>query len=213
MRALFSMAAAARRLTSLSILRTYASLFDPGFWTVRASRSPIELDRRAPLLVAERLSQRSLDVSLDRLSNFLSVDRQQFDAACRALGENECADDAFDNDLYILHAIRMALIADGLVLAASTPSFSPRHEMTRETLIDMALELRFAEVAATIEEIFPESDELPAAFARLEEGAELNDEPSGYPQIISGIAAPLRALEESIKEIAVSISHFYDAFG
>ncbi|MFZ5617387.1 MAG: phosphoenolpyruvate carboxylase [Pseudomonadota bacterium] len=213
MRAVFAMAAAARRLTSLSILRTYASLYDPGFWTVRASRSPAQADRRAPLLVAERLSKRSLDVSLDRLANLLSVDRQKFDAICRDLGEIECADGAFSEDLYILHAIRMALISDGLVLVASTPPFSPRHETTRDSLIDDALELRFAEVAEMIENIFPESDEAPREFAALTEPAAAGEAPGGYPQIRREIAAPLRSLDRRMKEIAVCISHFYDAFG
>lgn len=213
MRGVFDMAVAARRLTSLSILRTYASLYDPGFWTVRASRSPKEADRKAPLLVADRLAQRDLDISLDRLANALSTDRQQFDAACRDLGETESHDDAFSEDLYILHAVRMALIADGLVLTASTPAFSPRHEVSRDTLIDYALDLRFAEAASMIEEIFPESNALPAEFSGLAERADRGEEPGGYPLIRREIAAPLRALDGRIKEISVGISHFYDAFG
>lgn len=213
MRGVFAMAVAARRLTSLSILRSYASLYDPGFWTVRASRSPQKADRQAPLLVADRLSHRSLDVSLDRLANFLSVDRQKFDAACRLLGEGECADDAFAADLYVLHAIRMALIADGFALVASTPPFSPRHEMTRDTLIDLALDLRFAEVAGYIDEIFPESTAAPPAFSQLDEPAAPQSDSGGYPQIRRAIAEPLRRLDRTIKEITVGISHFYDAFG
>lgn len=213
MRSLFAMAVAARRLTSLSILRTYASLYDPGFWTVRAARSPQEADRKAPLLVAERLAQRNLDVSLDRLSNLLSIDRQRFDAACRDLGESECAGDVFSEDLYMLHAIRMALIADGLVLAASIPPFSPRHEVTRDTLIDYALDLRFTETAAIIEEIFPESVSPPPEFAQLLERADSEEAPGGYAHVRRTIAAPLRSLDDRIKEISVGISHFYDAFG
>ena len=213
MRGLFSMAVAARRLTSLSILRTYSSLYDPGFWTVRASRSPEAADRKAPLLVAERLTQRNLDVSLDRLSNFLSVDRQQFDAACGDLGEYECVGDAFNEDLYMLHAIRMALIANGLVLAASIPPFSPRHEVTRDTLIDYALDLRFAEAAVIVDEIFPESEISPAEFGALSERADGTDGPGGYPLIRRNITEPLRSLDSRIKEISVGISHFYGAFG
>ena len=213
MRAVFSMAAAARRLTSLSILRTYASLYDPGFWTVRAARSAGEKMRAAPLFVAERLSQRSLDVSLDRLANFLSVDRQQFDEACKALGEGECAADSFSDGLYVLHAVRMSLIAQGFALAAATPSFSPRHEISRETITDMALELRFAELASVIEEIFPESSAPPPAFSGLLESSDKAGEPSGYPEIKASIVEPLRALDARIKEIAIGISHFYDSFG
>jgi len=213
MRSLLSMAVSARKLTSLSILRTYASLYDPGFWTVRASRSPAEADKTAPLLVAERLSQRDLDVNLDRLSNLLSVDRQQFDAACRDLQNEEFAGEKFSESLYILHAIRMAMIANGLVLAASVPQFSPRHEITRDTLIDLALDLRFADVAAIIEEIFPESETTPAEFEGLQEPAERLEGPGGYPQVRAEISGPLRMLDGRIKKISIGISHFYDAFG
>ncbi|MCB2114268.1 MAG: phosphoenolpyruvate carboxylase [Parvularculaceae bacterium] len=213
MRGLFSMAASARRLTSLSILRAYASLYDPGFWTVRAARASGDAERAIPLKVAERLSDKSLDVGLDRLANFLSVDRQLFDSACRRLDEPECADEAFNKELYTLHAIRMALIVDGFSLVASTPPFSPRHELTRESLIDAALDLKFAEIAEIIEEIFPETEAEPAEFARLDEPADSEMRPGGYPQISREIAAPLRKLDERIKDIAVGISHFYDAFG
>ncbi len=213
MRRLFALAVSARKLTSLSILRSYASLYDPGFWTVRAARTSEDRHRTAPLRVAERLSERSLDVSLDRLANFLSVDRQLFDAACRRLGEPECAGDVFSADLYTLHAIRMALIADGFSLVALTPPFSPRHELTRESLIDIALDLRFAEVAAIIEEIFPETEEPPPEFSGLAESADSELRPGGYPQIGDEIVAPLRLLDARIKEISVGISHFYDAFG
>jgi phosphoenolpyruvate carboxylase len=169
--------------------------------------------RAAPLFVADRLSQRNLDVSLDRLANFLSVDRQQFDEACKALGEGECAADSFSDGLYVLHAVRMSLIAQGFALAASTPSFSPRHEISRETIADMALELRFAELASVIEEIFPESAAPPPEFSGLLEPADKSGEPSGYPEIKASIVEPLRALDTRIKEIAIGISHFYDAFG
>jgi phosphoenolpyruvate carboxylase len=203
----------ARGLTSLSILRGYANLFDPGFWTVRSSRAPSDASRPAFLRVAERLSARGLDVSLGRLANVLSVDRQQFDEVRRHVGEGAGAADDFPAPLYVLHACRMALIADGLTLAASTPSFSPRHEATRESVIDMALDLRFAEVADLLAEIFPESDEAPVEFRQLKEAAEGSKEPTGYPGIQRDFVEPLSALDRCIKEIAVAISHYYDAFG
>lgn len=213
MRGVFALAASARRLTSLSILRGYASLYDPGFWTVRAARLPKDADRDPPLMVASRLSQRALDVRLDRLANLLSVDRQRFDAAGRLMNEPDAAAAAFDADLYILHAIRFALIADGFIRVASTPPFSPRHELTRDSLIDLALDLRFGELADIIDEIYPESESAPAVFSKLDEAAGADEAPQGYPLVRQQITDPLRILDRRIKEIAVGISHFYDAFG
>lgn len=213
MQGVLAMAVSARRLTSLSILRSYASLYDPGFWTVRAARSPAAVDRAAALVVADRLAPRSLDVSLDRLANHLSVDRQQFDAAGRALTGDIGADEPFSDDLYLLHAIRMALIAHGLTIVAATPPFSPRHGITRDSLIDIGLDLSFAEAATLIEEIFPKSDEAPPEFAGLSEAAAEDAGSRGYPHIRREIAIPLRGIDVAIKEIAVGVSHFYDAFG
>jgi phosphoenolpyruvate carboxylase len=211
LRSVLGAAIAARRLTSLSILRTYASLYDPAFWTVTAARLK---DRAAALplhRVAGRLEARALDVALGRLANLLSIDRQKFDAAIASL--KGAAPPPFSEPLYVLQAIRLALISEGFALAAATPSFSSRHEMTLDDLIDMALDLRFEEAAGVISEIFPETAAIPAALSDLDEPGPRNEEAGGYPQIQREIVAPLRALDGRIKEIAAGISHFYDAFG
>ncbi len=212
MRSLMSAAGAARQLTSLSILRTYASLYDPAFWTVTAAR----LKNRAAALslhrVAQRLETRALDVALGRLANLLSIDRQKFDAAAASL-KGAAAPAPFSAPLYALHAIRLALISEGFALAAATPPFSSRHEMTIDDLVDLALDLRFEEAAGVISEIFPETAAVPAAFSALDEPGPRGEDVGGYPQIQREIVAPLRALDGRIKEIAAGISHFYDAFG
>src|SRR5690606_4743580 len=69
---LLQMAGAARKLTSLSILRTYANLYSPGFWTIRAARSDDDHASDVALRIAARLDEHGLDVSIDRLANLLS---------------------------------------------------------------------------------------------------------------------------------------------
>ena len=98
-------------------------------------------------------------------------------------------------------------------LTASTPGFSHRHDLTHEVLIDMALDLRFAEVAETIETIFPISQEAAEAFSALTEPSDIAAEQAGYPEIKRGIADPLRWIDGAIKEISVGIAHFYGAYG
>jgi phosphoenolpyruvate carboxylase len=209
---LVRMAYAARRLTSLSILRTYADLCSQSFWTIRAARSDNDKAAETALRLAERLEQRALDVSIERVANLLSSDRRRFDAVTRAMLPAGTGDMPFDADLYVLHAVRMVFIMQGLTLAASIPPFSERHDTTREALIDQALELRFVDVADALAEIFPVTDDTPAVFAKLEERAS-STEQAGYPEIARDIAAPLRVLDAAIKEITVGISHFYGAFG
>lgn len=211
LRSVLRVAAQARQKSSLSILRTYASLYDPAFWTVTAARMSDRAAAVALHRVAKRLDARALDVALGRLANLLSIDRQKFDAALSALKEG--VSPPFSEPLYVLHAIRLALISDGFALAASTPKFSSRHEMTHDDLVDLALELRFEELAGHISEIFPETSAAPPELSALTESAPRYEEAGGYPQIQREIVEPLRALDGRIKEIAVAISHFYDAFG
>jgi phosphoenolpyruvate carboxylase len=210
--ALVRMAHAARQLTSLSILRTYADLYSPSFWTIRAARSNDDAHADLALRIADRLESRELDVAIERLANLLSSDRRRFDSVSRQMLPFAAGDSGFAPDLYILHAVRMVVMVRGFTLAAAIPPFSPRHDITREGLIDMALDLRFAELADAVTEIFPVTSDTPAAFAALEEPGPAATQ-AGYPQIAREIAAPLRALDGAIKEITVAITHFYGAFG
>ncbi|MBX3510114.1 MAG: phosphoenolpyruvate carboxylase [Hyphomonadaceae bacterium] len=209
---LVRMASAARALTSLSTLRTYAQILSPGFWTIRAARDGDDQNAETALRIAARLAQRGLDVDIDRLANALSSDRRRFDAVSRAFSPGPIGDQGFEHDLYVLHAVRMVLMMRGFALAARTPQFSPRHDISREDLIDQALELRFAEVADALGEIFPVVDEPPAAFRALHEPGEPAPQ-AGYPEITREIIAPLRAIDASIKRVTIGISHFYGAFG
>ena len=84
--------------------------------------------------------------------------------------------------------------------------------MTREDLLDLALDLRFADVADALTEIFPRDATTPEAFVALREEGE-PESSAGYPEIARNIAEPLRALDAAIKEITVGASHFYGAFG
>lgn len=207
------MARRARALTSLSVLRAYANLFSPSFWTIRAARDDNDRASSTALRIAARLEDKALDVSLDRLANLLSSDRRRFDAVFRRVGAASTGDKGFPAGLYVLHAIRMVYIIRGFILAASAPQFSPRHDISREALIDQALELRFGEVADALTEIFPVTLDTPAAFGALSEPAEPASARAGYPEITRDIADPLHALDRAMKEITVGISHFYGAFG
>lgn len=210
--ALVNMAHAARKLTSLSVLRTYADFYSPSFWTIRAARAEDDGAADLALRIAARLEQRELDVAIERLANTLSSDRRRFDAVSRGLLPFTAGDSGFEPDLYILHAVRLARLVQGFTLAASIPPFSPRHDVTREDLLDMALDLRFADLAEALTEIFPVTSDAPAEFSQLAEPGPANAQP-GYPWIAREIAAPLRKIDRAIKEITVSITHFYGAFG
>ena len=212
-RRLMAMVLRARQLTSLSVLRTYADLYSPSFWTIQAARTDDHDIAKVAFRIAERLNDRSIDQAVDRLANVLSQDRRQLDAVFREPAENPIGDSGFDRDLYVLHAARMVLIMEGMSITASTPVFSPRHETSHDGLIDLALDLRFAEVADLVEQIFPVGADKQDAFAALDEPSEINVQHVGYEEIREAIARPLRDLDIALKEITVAITHFYGAYG
>ncbi len=214
MRGLLGLASEARRLTSISVLRSYATLYSPGFWTVLAARASHGAVADRATIISERLAVRALDIDFDRLANTLSIDRRRLDEAMAVTGANGAkGDESFDPDLYILHALRMTVMVEGFRLAAASPGFSPRHEATRESLVDLAIELRFAEVAELVDEIFPETEAAPAAFSALQEPASPGSAPVGYPEMRRRISGPLRDIDRTMKNIAVALSHAYNAYG
>lgn len=213
LRRLVDMAQRARRLTSLSVLRTYADLYSPSFWTIRAARGDDDAAAEIALRVAARMEEHGWDTAIDRLANLLSSDRRRFDAVLRDMTDTGTGDKGFPAELYMLHAVRMALIVRGLSLVAAIPAFSARHDISREALLDEAMEARFADVAEQLAEIFPVTLEPPAAFDRLEESAAPNAARAGYPEIHQDVVEPLRALDAALKRITIAIAHFYGAFG
>ena len=210
---LMTMVMRARRLTSMAVLRTYADLYSPSFWTIQASRTERDEAAKVAYRIADRLGRRDHDHAIQRLANLLSRDRRQLDAVCGDMESDGIGDRSFPRELYVMHAVRLVLIMQGFSLAASTPLFSHRHDLSHAVLVDMALDLRFADVAETIETIFPTGQEAAEAFTALTEPSDIASEQAGYPQVKRGIAEPLRRIDGAIKEISVGISHFYGAYG
>lgn len=100
------------------------------------------------------------------------------------------------------------------ILAAGLPSFSQRHDCTRETVIDLAVELKFDELAALLDTIFPAANAVSAPFEGIEEESDdQSDSIRGYPEIQSGVIRPLREIHQLMQEIGVGIAHHYGAYG
>lgn len=207
---LIKIAKHARERTSLSVLRAYASLFDPGFWFVRA-RFTKEADAAAAYTrLGEELADGRLSHAVEYFANNVSKDRRLFDTFLRDEGWTAIP---FDRSLYALHVIRIAVCMHVFYATSHLPGFSPRHDVSLPALMKLVLGFQFAEAAEKIKEIFPEAGSAPAAFAEIKEVADNVDAVRGYPEIHETIVEPLQAADDLVKEITKSIVHFYDAFG
>lgn len=206
----------ARSVTSLAVIRGYATLFDATFWVSKASAETDLAKAGACRELAGRLNDQKVPTAMHRLANLFAADLAKLD---RALSEVDGADGAAGRnekrrEMHALHAIRQAMIMRAFVLAASLPSFSSRHDVSRSTVFELAFQLKFDELADLLDEIFPAVNTSAAALAGVkEESDDAADGVRGYPEIQETIVRPLRRIHRTIREIGVGLSHYYGAWG
>jgi len=216
MQRLISLAEKARNLTSLPAFLGYANIYNASYWTRRATSSPEPQCASCYLVIAEQLQDQEVFIALSRLANSLGVDLAAFDQSLNAIhGENRAAVRHEDRlDLHILHALRQAVIMHALILIAQIPSFSGRHEISKQDLVAFVLHLEFDEVVKVLRQIFPADRPEVEAMRGIEEITSVDLKTHlGYPQIQEEVIEPLNDIRAIIQEAGVAISHFYGAYG
>ena len=215
LRASVALAARARALTSLNVLRAYASMFDSGFWLASATWSDDRKRRETALALSDALLDYPVQPALARLAARLGADLVRLDALLAGVGVGPDAQTcrAERTDLHILHAARIALAMRALTLVAQTPTFSKRHDLSRDDLLAQAFSLRLGETAELIAGVFPDRARESAALARVAEPGEADPQAAGFARVQSGIVAPLREIADTMSDITLAISHAYGAFG
>jgi phosphoenolpyruvate carboxylase len=215
MRELMEMAFAARALTSISILRAYAGLYSPSYWSSLAGG--VRKSRRAEFYesVLRALERQRTAESFDSLANFLAHDLRAADLVFDGLAD--CRNESIPApgpNLSILHALRQALIARAASLTARTPAFSRRHDIDLEDLIDMTLQLRLSDTARALRAIFPKespAEELMTGLAEpIDDG---HFHARAYPEIHETIIEPIDHIDRILRQISRAIANFYGAYG
>lgn len=213
--ALLAYVAKARHLTSLPVLRAYASLYDAGSWVASAAVHG-DINQKAMLELAEQLQDQTLYTALTRFSNHLASDLIHLD---RVLAGSPVGSDTVKRHtdripLHILHAVRIALMRQAFVLIASLPNFSRRHDVSREDLIDMVLRLQLRDVVTVLSRVFPNTEPGAKLSGKLlEEAEDDTDYDHGYPEVHARIIQPLQQLTLLLEETSVVISQPYSAWG
>lgn len=206
----------ARELTSLSVVRAYAALFDAGFWIGKAA-GDADVGRASSCAeIAAHLADQKTPNAIGRLANLFAADLAKLDRVLPEIGRGGEAPPPEESRraMHALHAIRQAMIMKAFVLVAGLPSFSSRHDVSRALIFELAFQLRFDELADLLDLIFPATDASAAALSAIEEEGD-NEVPGlrGYPEIHANVVAPLREIHQAIREIGVGLSHFYGAYG
>ncbi len=206
----------ARRLTSLPVLRAYAVLYDPVFWSAKASSAREKTLSYQCLEIAQRLQESAIAHSIQSLGTHLSADLNRLDRILRHVFGPDVDQEryAYRRPLHALHAVRQAQIMRAFLLIASLPSISTKIDLDRGALFGLAFALRFDELAQRLDELFPVSADAETLSQLLTEPADnFEGAERGYPQIHRDIIDPLGRLHHSMQEASIGISNVYGAFG
>lgn len=197
------MAAGARAVSDLDVLRGYLATLDPGSWLDRAARTQRPGRREELMAVAAALEEMGLSASTRKLFRRLQADA----LALQAVWPARPAPDR----LVLLHALRLAAIHRIWLLAARIPDFSPRHGVTRATLMQRLLHLDVPWALDLLAEIFPAAPDPAAALDFAEPPGPRAD--AGYAALHEGVFAPMRALFDQVREASAAVAHEVGFFG
>jgi phosphoenolpyruvate carboxylase len=199
-----AMAARAASSSDLGVLRAAVDTLDPGTWLDRAGFTRRPGRREALVAVARAVEAIGLDAPTRRLFRRLQLDHLALRAAWPELP-------AMPDRLVLLHALRLALIHRIWLLAVAVPEFSPRHGVTRETLVARILQLDVEPALALLEEVFPVAAD-PAAGLNFHEPGPPR-EGLTYAREHAEILGPLRRLFALVRGCGAAITHEVGAFG
>ncbi|MEM8772563.1 MAG: phosphoenolpyruvate carboxylase [Pseudomonadota bacterium] len=215
MRALLAMTGHARSMTGVTILRAYAGLYSPSYWSSLAGMTRRTSASEVYESVLQVLQQERASYALSTLADFLARDIRAYDAIRDKTGQNKNASASGRvPDLGVLHALRQALIARAASLAAQAPAFSRRHDVDRSDIIELTLNLQLEEAASFMVRIFPKESPTGDLMTSLKEPVDGDERHGGaYPEIHRTIIEPLLQINSTLKVLTSAIANHYGAFG
>ncbi|RIJ23313.1 phosphoenolpyruvate carboxylase [Henriciella barbarensis] len=214
--ALIMLATRARMLTSLPVLRGYASVFDPHVWLAVSRHG--DISQAGPMRrIAEALRENQTAASLQKIANRLSVDLVEFDGLIAFLDETPSVESRHESrlDFHALHAIRQALMLYAFSLTGRLSDLSARHDTSRTDIIALVLTMQIEQAADLLEEIYPPSHGEADLFQHIDEpGYETGARSeTGYDRLHQELIAPLRQCGTLISRLSVATSHAFNAWG
>jgi phosphoenolpyruvate carboxylase len=205
---------AGKQLGSLNTVLAYCRLADPGFWVNRAYHGKQQRNQRALRRLAQHLRARPRFRGIqqtvwalrdDLVDLYRLVDKVGGDNA-RVTGERRGA-------LDLLHAIRLAVITDSLMVICRTPNLGESNQYSNDDILALGLSLDFAGVAEIIRDAFSRKQGT-AVGETLNESETYSGESSGnFAAIEREILAPLQENQVLIDRITQMVSAHYGAHG
>jgi phosphoenolpyruvate carboxylase len=209
------------KFSDLVVLRAYIDLFDPGSWLLRASRRGEGPRAEGLSALADVMERAGLHERLARIWRTFTRDYMILSAALREhrrrtrqAGEEPIAVDPGSRDvMHLLHALRLALIQELYLLAIHVPDFSPRHEITRESLIARLIQLDIDAALAKLAEIFPVVEPGNEGLDFGEPATYESAENQSYGQEHARLLQPIATLYGLIRRTGAAVIHNVGALG
>ena len=210
-KSIFGLVIQAMQRSNVSILTAYGRLLDPGFWVSRSlsgNEPRLALKSRGVGTTLTSLPWRS---HIMDLANRLRLDI--FDSLDFFCTYDSCL--IFDNDdnLQILHALRLAVIMKMLIIATDLPAIGP--EGTSQ--LNVLQKLQTLQVDGILSDLKDRYPEIREALQWTEKLTEKTDAPvapaGGFPHITETVIKPLERASELMRQITIAITHSYDAYG
>lgn len=213
MRHLVGLALQARMLTSIPVLRAYASVYDPSFW-VAFSRYGDPEKAQTYRRVYYTLQDGDTFQAISRMANLFSIDLAKFDDLLSELDDVPSNQQRHDNrlDLHVLHGVRQALMMRALSIVCQLPRISRRHDVSLEDFIQMIIEMRIADAVTNIRQVFPQATTKVEKLAVLVDPADPRTQ-HGYEQIHQQIVDPLEDIARILHKSTLAIAEAYGAYG
>ena len=204
----------AKRLGSLNTVLAYCRLADPGFWVNRAYHGKQPRNQRALRRLATHLRSRPRFrdiqqtvwalrddlVDLYRLVDILGGE------GVRTIGEAR-------SHLDLLHAIRIAVIGDSLMLICRTPKLAESNQFSNDDILALGLSLDFQAAADLIRSAFQPSNNVDGAAGLDENETYSSQSGSSFAVIEAELLQPLAANMAVIGRITQMVSAHYGAHG
>lgn len=220
-RRLMNMVEHAFMYSDLAVLKAYIDLYDPNQWQLRARRRREGPESDDLLSVADEMERLRLHERFVRVFRVLHRDYIDLSRALRdhrrrmrARDDQPIAITPMDRDnLNVLHAIRLGLMQQVMLLAVHIPQFSLRHDMTYEELIERIYRFDLEPVLAQLQTIFPLIEQ---GGERLDFGAPADyqdGETMTYGEEHRRLFRPMARSYHLIRRISSGVVHNIGALG
>lgn len=205
---------AGKQLGSLNTVLAYCRLADPGFWVNRAYHGKQQRNQRALRRLAQNLRGRPRfrDIQQtvwalrdDLVDLYRLVDKIGGDTA-RVTGERR-------GKLDLLHAIRLAVIIDSLMVICRTPNLGESNQYSTNDILALGLSLDFDGVAEIIRDAFSRRSRAAVSESLTEPETYSTESAGNFEAIEREILHPLRENQVLIDRITQMVSAHYGAHG